>query len=93
MLVFLYFIIVYIYMMITKYKFIVPDDYVDLLNDLSKIISVLFILNILLYLDNMSENLINLRFIRISILIILAFITYWLIIKKLLVFKGNQDNQ
>lgn len=72
------------------FKIDVSDEYVDLLNDLYKIVSILIILNILLYLDNMSENLINLRYIRISFLVIVSFITYWLIMNKILIFNENK---
>lgn len=74
------------------YKINISNEYINLLNDLSKIISVLFILNILLYLDNMSESLINFKYIRISFLIIISFVTYWLIINKLIIFTNNNDN-
>jgi len=77
----------------TLYKIKISNEYIDLMNDLTKIISVLLILNLLLYLDGLSENLINLRYLRISFLIIVSFITYWLIVNKLIVFSKKNDVQ
>uniref|UniRef100_A0A6C0IYF2 Uncharacterized protein n=1 Tax=viral metagenome TaxID=1070528 RepID=A0A6C0IYF2_9ZZZZ len=68
------------------YKIKISDEYIHLMNDLIKIVSILLILNLLLYLDGLSENLINLRYLRISFLIIVSFITYWLIVNKLVIF-------
>lgn len=68
------------------YKIKISNQYINLMNDLVKLISVLIILNLLIYLDGLSENLINLRYLRISFLVIISFITYWLIVNKLIKF-------
>ena len=67
----------------------IPSDYTEMVNELIKLITVLLSLSVLLYISNISNTIINTNYLKLSILIILAYLTYYLIIKNIIVL--NKD--
>lgn len=73
---------------LNKIKSNVKEEYYPLINDITRILSILVVTNILMYLSNpkvnkiMSENYINL-----IVFIILGVLTYWLVIKNVIILN------
>ena len=65
----------------------VDDEYKQLYNDLIKFITILIVLNIIMYISNPSQNvLLGSNYIKLMASIILGISTYWLVISKIIVF-------
>jgi hypothetical protein len=65
----------------------VDDEYKQLYNDLIKFITILIVLNIIMYISNPSQNvLLGANYIKLMTSIILGIATYWLVISKIIVF-------
>lgn len=65
----------------------VDDEYKQLYNDLIKFITILIVLNIIMYISNPSQNvLLGSNYIKLMTSIILGITTYWLVISKIIVF-------
>lgn len=65
----------------------VDDEYKQLYNDLIKFITILIVLNIIMYISNPSQNvLLGTNYIKLMTSIILGIATYWLVISKIIVF-------
>ena len=65
----------------------VADEYKQLYNDLIKFITILIVLNIIMYISNPSQNvLLGSNYIKLMASIILGISTYWLVISKIIVF-------
>lgn len=61
------------------------QDYKLLMNDLVKISTVFIVANILMFISDSSNNkLFGSSYVKLMIVILLGFITYWLIIKNLI---------
>ena len=61
------------------------QDYKLLMNDLVKISTVFIVANILMFISDSSNNkLFGSSYIKLMIVVLLGFITYWLIIKNLI---------
>lgn len=67
----------------------VPNEYKDLLNELVKILTIMVSVNILMYLSDNNNKLMNMQYIKLIILVLLALSTYWLIVNKLILFDNN----
>ena len=63
-------------------------DYKLMINELIKIITVLLISNMLMFVSDPSNNkLFGSSYIKLTMVISLGFITYWLIVKNLIIFE------
>ena len=63
----------------------IDTKYNKMFNDIIKFSTILFTINILMFMNNPSKNrLFGNKFIQLSIMFILGLITYWLIIKELI---------
>mgnify|MGYP006104769851 CR=1 FL=1 len=65
----------------------VDDEYKQLYNDLIKFMTILIVLNMIMYISNPSQNvLLGSNYIKLMTSIILGITTYWLVISKIIVF-------
>ena len=63
-------------------------DYLDLINDIVRMTTIQFIIQFLLYVNGAQDSvLISVDFFLLILYIILGVCVYWLVIKKLVVFK------
>ena len=63
------------------------EEYKNLLNDIIKFGTVLVVLNLFMFLTNPTSNaFLGTNYIKFLIYILLGFITYWLVISKLIKF-------
>ena len=63
------------------------EEYKNLLNDIIKFGTVLVVLNLFMFLSNPGRNaFLGGNYIKFLIYILLGFITYWLVISKLIKF-------
>ena len=70
-----------------KLEYNIDDEYKQLYNDLIKFITILVVLNLLMYISNPTQNvLLGSNYIKLMTSIILGITTYWLVISKLIVF-------
>jgi len=70
-----------------KLEYNVDDEYKQLYNDLVKFITILVVLNLLMYMSNPTQNvLLGTNYIKLMISIILGLATYWLVISKIIIF-------
>ncbi len=68
-----------------KYK--VEEEYKDLVNDIIKFVTILIVLNLLMFVSNPSENVfLGNTYLKLIIYIILGLTTYWLVISKVIQF-------
>ena len=66
----------------------IDKEYHPLINDLIRMISILLITNLLMYLNNPSKNkFLGEYYINIMTFVVLGIMTYWLIIKKIIVLN------
>ena len=70
-----------------KLEYNVDDEYKQLYNDLVKFITILAVLNLLMYMSNPTQNvLLGTNYIKLMISVILGLATYWLVISKIIIF-------
>tara|TARA_Y200000002_G_C22681525_1_gene664276 strand:+ start:472 stop:696 length:225 start_codon:yes stop_codon:yes gene_type:complete len=70
-----------------KLQYRVEKEYRTLYNELIKFITILVVLNLLMFLSNPSENVfMGTTFVKFMVCIILGLVTYWLVISKIIVF-------
>jgi hypothetical protein len=70
-----------------KLEYNIDDEYKQLYNDLIKFITILVVLNLLMYISNPTQNvLLGSNYIKLMTSIILGITTYWLVISKIIVF-------
>lgn len=70
-----------------KLEYKVDDDYKNLYNDLIKFVTILVVLNLLMFLSNPTQNVfMGTTYLKLMIYIILGLTTYWLVISKIIVF-------
>ena len=70
-----------------KLEYNIDDEYKQLYNDLIKFITILVVLNLLMYISNPTQNvLLGSNYIKLMTSIILRITTYWLVISKIIVF-------
>lgn len=68
-----------------KYK--VEEEYKDLVNDIIKFVTILIVLNLLMFISNPNENVfLGNTYLKLIIYIILGLTTYWLVISKVIQF-------
>jgi len=68
-----------------KYK--VEEEYKDLVNDIIKFVTILIVLNLLMFISNPTENVfLGNTYLKLIIYIILGLTTYWLVISKVIQF-------
>jgi hypothetical protein len=68
-----------------KYK--VEEEYKDLVNDIIKFVTILIVLNLLMFISNPIENVfLGNTYLKLIIYIILGLTTYWLVISKVIQF-------
>ena len=70
----------------------VPNEYKDLFNELIKILTIMVSVNILMYLSDTNNKLMNMQYIKLIILVLLGLSTYWLIVNKLILFNNDNNN-
>lgn len=70
-----------------KLEYKVDDDYKNLYNDLIKFVTILVVLNLLMFLSNPTQNVfMGSTYLKLMIYIVLGLTTYWLVISKIIVF-------
>ena len=71
-----------------EYKFNkVDEEYKNLFNDLIKFVTILVVLNLLMFMSNPSENsFMGSTYLKLMVYIILGLSTYWLVISKVIIF-------
>lgn len=70
-----------------RLEYNVDDEYKQLYNDLIKFITILLVLNILMFMSNPTQNvLLGTNYIKLMISISLGLATYWLVISKIIIF-------
>lgn len=70
-----------------KLQYRVEKEYKTLYNELIKFVTILVVLNLLMFLSNPSENVfMGTTFVKFMVCIILGLVTYWLVISKIIVF-------
>ena len=69
----------------------VPNEYKDLFNELVKILTIMVSVNILMCLSDNNNKFMNIQYIKLIILVLLALSTYWLIVNKLILFDNNNN--
>ena len=70
-----------------KLEYNIDDEYKQLYNDLIKFITILVVLNLLMYISNPTQNvLLGSNYIKLMTSFILGITTYWLVISKIIVF-------
>jgi hypothetical protein len=70
-----------------KLEYTVNEEYRQLYNDLVKFITILIVLNLIMYISNPRQNvLLGSNYIKLMTSIILGITTYWLVISKIIVF-------
>jgi hypothetical protein len=67
----------------------IPNEYKDLFNELTKILTIMVSVNILMYLCD-NGKLMTTNYVKLIIVILLAVATYWLVVNKLILFT-NKD--
>ena len=61
------------------------EDYALMFNDIIKMITILVIVNVLMFINNPSQNtILSLTYLKLIIFIVLGIVTYWLIVKNLI---------
>jgi|TARA_B110000211_G_scaffold86601_1_gene101604 hypothetical protein len=69
------------------YNIISEEDYANMSNDLVKMITILMVVNILMFINNPKENkILTLVYLKLCLFILLGIVTYWLVIKNIIVF-------
>ena len=72
------------------YNIISEDDYVNMFNDLIKMATILFVVNLLMFMNNPTENkILSMVYIKLCIFILLGIVTYWLVVKNIIQFIKN----
>ncbi len=71
-----------------EYKFSdVDKEYKNLFNDLVKFITILIVLNLLMFMSNPSQNsFLGSTYLKLMVYIVLGLCTYWLVISKVIIF-------
>jgi len=70
-----------------KLEYKVDEEYKTLYNELVKFVTILVVLNLLMFVSNPSENVfMGTTFVKFMVCIILGLVTYWLVISKIIVF-------
>lgn len=71
------------------YTLNVPNkEYVDLINDIARMVTIQVTIQFLFFINNPSEiNFFSVDFILLVLYMVLGICVYWLIIKKLVIFK------
>ena len=69
------------------YKIMSKDDYADMFNDVIKMATILIVVNLLMFVNNPTENkILSLVYIKLCIFILLGLTTYWLLVKNFILF-------
>jgi|TARA_B100000925_G_scaffold290108_1_gene274550 hypothetical protein len=70
-----------------KLEYNIDDEYKQLYNDLVKFVTILVVLNLIMYISNPTQNvLLGSNYIKLMTSIVLGITTYWLVISKIIVF-------
>lgn len=71
----------------------IEEEYIDMINDIIKILTTLLVVNLLMFVSNPKDNkFLGESYIKLIIFILLGFLTYWLVIKKIINFN-NKDHE
>lgn len=63
-------------------------DYIDFINDVIRMVIIQFMIQFLFYINNEEDtSFFSLDFVLLIIYLILGVCVYWLVIKKLIIFK------
>ena len=66
----------------------IDKEYHPLLNDLIRMLSILIITNLLMFFSNPSKNkFLGEYYVNIITFVVLGIMTYWLVIKKIVIFN------
>ena len=64
------------------------EEYSPMVDDLIKMFIILFVVNILMFVTNPKDNrLFSESYVKLMIFILLGISTYWLVVKKIVVFN------
>ena len=73
---------------IKKLKSNIDKEYYPLMDDLIRMITILIITNILMFLNNPTNNrILSEYYINIIVFVSLGIMTYWLVLKKIFIFN------
>ena len=66
----------------------IDEEYYPLINDLIRMVSILVITNLLMFLNNPTQNkFLSTNYTNIITFVILGILTYWLVLKKIFIFN------
>ena len=69
------------------FNVISEEDYVNMFNDVIKMATILVVVNILMFMNNPTENkILSMVYIKLCIFILLGLVTYWLVVKNIILF-------
>lgn len=69
------------------FNVISEEDYVNMFNDVIKMATILVVVNILMFMNNPKENkILSMVYIKLCIFILLGLVTYWLVVKNIILF-------
>ena len=70
------------------YTHSIDEEYVEMSNEVIKMAVILVVVNVLMFLSNPSKNkLFADSYIKLLVFVLLGIITYWLVIRKIIVFN------
>lgn len=68
-------------------------EYVPMANDLIKFTVMFVVINILMALLDSSNRLFSAMYLKVVAFALLGIATYWLVVRKIVVFEDTQENQ
>ena len=69
------------------FNIISEEDYVNMFNDVIKMATILIVVNILMFMNNPTENkILSMVYLKLCLFILLGVVTYWLVIKNVILF-------
>lgn len=70
------------------YSHSLDDEYVEMSNEVIKMAVILVVVNVLMFLSNPSKNkLFAESYIKLLVFALLGIMTYWLVIRKIIIFN------
>lgn len=70
------------------YNIASEEDYANMSNDLIKMVTILLVVNILMFVNNPKENkVLSMVYLKLCLFILLGLVTYWLVVKNIIIFR------
>ena len=77
--------------MLSIFKIKIDKEYINLVNDIIKIVCSLTILNLLLFISKTNASFFNRIYFELMLFLIVSVCLYWLVIKKVFVFVPTEE--